>query len=186
MTVPKIVNLALDALSAAGVDYMLTGGLVANVYGVPRTTVDADVVIRMEEAAFNRFVRLLPASLRLDSQTTFEMLTGSHRQIIYVEGSPFQIELFTLGADAHHQERFRRRQTRWLPDLAREAPIATGEDMVIQKLRWNRDKDRDDVRNILGVQGDALDFKYIERWCDEHGTRERLEALRESLPKEAL
>jgi hypothetical protein len=54
--------------------------------------------------------------------------------------------------------------------------------MIIQKLRWNRDKDRDDARNILAVQGDTLDFTYIERWCEAHGTRGRLEELRQSIP----
>ena len=60
--------------------------------------------------------------------------------------------------------------------------MATAEDMVIQKVRWNRDKDRDDARNILAVQGDALDYAYIEHWCDSHGTRTRLEDLRRSIP----
>jgi hypothetical protein len=60
--------------------------------------------------------------------------------------------------------------------------MATAEDMIVQKVRWNRDKDRDDARNILAVQGSALDFPYIERWCDAHGTRERLEELRRSIP----
>ena len=57
------------------------------------------------------------------------------------------------------------------------------EDIIIQKLRWNRDKDREDVRNIIGVQGDALDWPYIERWCDAHGTRARLEEIRAAIPE---
>ena len=40
----------------------------------------------------------------------------------------------------------------------------------------------DDVRNVLTVQGDTLDWDYIHRWCDEHGTRELLDRLRRSIP----
>ena len=172
----------LDALASAGFAHMVTGGLVANAYGIVRSTQDADIVVQMEGGDFAAFARALPPALVLDQQISFETITGSRRQIVEVTGSPFRIELFFLSTDLHHQERFRRRIWKYLPDLERDAWIATAEDMVIQKVRWNRDKDRDDARNILAVQGDALDFPYIERWCDEHGTRNRLEDLRRSIP----
>jgi hypothetical protein len=161
---------------------MVTGGLVANAHGIARSTKDADIVVEMESGSFATFARTLPAALRLDPQISFETITGSQRQIVELTGSPFRIELFFLGQDPHHQERFRRRVWKQLPDLEREAWIASAEDMVIQKVRWNRDKDRDDARNILAVQGDALDFAYIEKWCDAHGTRARLEEIRRSIP----
>ena len=172
----------LDALASAGVEHMVTGGLVSNAYGIARSTHDADIVVQMQSGNFAAFGRSLPAALRLDPQISFETITGSQRHIVELSGSPFRIELFFLGPDAHHQERFGRRVWKYLPDLERDAWIATAEDMVIQKVRWNRDKDRDDARNILAVQGDALDFAYIEKWCDAHGTRERLEELRRSIP----
>ena len=172
----------LDALAVAGFPHMVTGGLVANAHGIVRSTHDADIVVQMEGGDFAAFARALPEGLHLDPQISFETITGSRRQIVKVSGSLFRIELFFLGVDAHHQERFERRIWKYLPDLERDAWIATAEDMIIQKVRWNRDKDRDDARNILAVQGDALDFAYIERWCDAHGTRERLEELRRSIP----
>jgi hypothetical protein len=161
---------------------MVTGGLVSNHYGVARSTKDADIVVQMEPVAFARFAESLPTALRLQSQTSFEMITGSHRHIITVERSNFQIELFVLGEDAHHQERFRRRTQAALAELKVATWIPTAEDMVIQKVRWNRDKDRDDVKNIIGVQGDALDWPYIERWCAAHGTSARLAELRAAIP----
>ena len=35
-------------------------------------------------------------------------------------------------------------------------------------------KDIDDVRNILSVQGEAIDYAHLELWCGRHGTLERL------------
>ncbi len=172
----------LDALAAAGLPHMVTGGLVSNAHGIARSTHDADIVVQVRGGDFAGFARSLPPELHLDPQISFETITGSQRHIVRITESKFQIELFFLSDDPHHQERFQRRVWRHLPDLDREAWIATAEDMVIQKVRWNRDKDRDDARNILAVQGDALDFAYIERWCDAHGTRTRLEDLRRSIP----
>ena len=178
----EAVRAVLEALAAAGVPHMVTGGLVSNHYGVARSTKDADIVVQMVPEAFARFAASLPSALSLQAQTSFEMITGSRRHIITVDGSNFQIELFLLGEDAHHQERFRRRVRAQLTELNVEAWIPTAEDMVIQKVRWNRDKDRDDVKNIIGVQGEALDWPYVERWCAAHGTTARLAELRAAVP----
>jgi hypothetical protein len=62
----------------------------------------------------------------------------------------------------------------WLP---------TPEDVIIMKLRWARVRDKDDVRAVMGVQGDRLDWGYIEGWCDRHGTRALLEEIRRTVPK---
>ena len=60
--------------------------------------------------------------------------------------------------------------------------IPTAEDVVIQKLRWQRRKDLDDVVNILGVSGCALDWAYLTRWTQQHGTANLLQQLRSELP----
>ena len=176
------VRAVLDALTAAAIPHMVTGGLVANAHGIARSTKDADIVIQVEGADFGTFERALPVDLSLDPQISFETITGSRRQIVRLSGTEFTIELFFLGSDPHHRERFARRIIKHLPDLDRDGWMATAEDMIIQKVRWNRDKDRDDATNILGVQGNALDFPYIERWCREHGTLARLEELRRKIP----
>lgn len=182
MSPGEAVRTTLEALQEAGISHLVTGGLAANLHSFSRVTKDADIVIEMEPRAFAKFANLLPESLELDEQISFETITGSRRQVIALRGSPYRIELFLLGSDPHHQERFQRRILRAVPELECAAWVATAEDMVIQKLRWNRDKDRDDARNILAVQGDALDFAFIERWCAEHGTLERLHEMRRSIP----
>lgn len=45
-----------------------------------------------------------------------------------------------------------------------------------------RTKDRDDVRNIIAVRGDDLDWNYIERWGADHGTLALLAEIRRSIP----
>ncbi len=59
--------------------------------------------------------------------------------------------------------------------------MPTPEDVIVFKLRWSkggkRNKDTDDVRNVLAVQGNSLDLAYIRNWCDQYGTRELFEQL---------
>lgn len=182
MTQDEALRRTLEALEAAHVPHLLTGGIVVSFYAIPRFTHDADVVIQLQSATFAEFERRLPAELRLDPQVSFETITGSRRHVLNLAESDYRIELFVLGNEPHHQERFARRLRRFLPDPGCDAWISTAEDLIIQKLRWFRDKDRDDLRNILAVQGDALDFAHIHRWCDAHGTRGRLEEIQRSIP----
>ena len=77
---------------------------------------------------------------------------------------------------------FARRQRS--PFLGRQAYVPTPEDVVVMKLRWalslNRPKDAEDAHGVMAVQGERLDWNYIRRWCDAHGTRELLDKVRAS------
>ena len=50
--------------------------------------------------------------------------------------------------------------------------------VVLQKLRWQRDKDPADVRVVMAIQAHALDWSCINRWAAEHGTVELLHQAR--------
>ncbi len=163
----------LDILNGQSLDYMVVGSFSSNRYGVPRATQDADLVLRVVADQRAGLFAVLPKSFRVDPQVSFEMVTGTWRQIIQIPDIPFTIELFELSGDAHDQSRFERR--RKLTLLGRDAWLPTAEDVIIQKLRWckgaRRGKDFDDTVAVMGVQGEkSLDWPYINHWCAEHDT----------------
>ena len=168
----------IRVLQTHEIPYMLVGAFSSNAYGYPRATKDADIVIEYEEGVLKKICESLSSDFKLDPQTGFELMTGSIRNILTYTPTKFEIELFRLGNDPHHQERFARRRRLPLPDLQIEAVIPTAEDVVIQKLRWQRDKDLADVRIVIAVQAARLDWSYIQRWTDQHGTSELLSRLR--------
>ncbi len=61
----------------------------------------------------------------------------------------------------------------------------TAEDVLVSKLNGlnlaHRTNDLSDVRSVMAVQGDAIDWPYVEGWCDRHGSRPLLEKLREEV-----
>lgn len=179
------VSIVIRALDDLGIPYMLTGSLASNYYGVSRATKDADFLLQTPNFSISRLQDALGTSFRLDSQMTFETVTMTTRHVIEkVAGEPFKIELFFLSTDPHDVSRFNRRKPGLY--LGQRAWIASAEDVIITKLRWSKEgkrtKDVDDVRNVIAVQRDALDWNYIYKWCDEHGTRAILDEIRTDLP----
>lgn len=185
MTTENEATLAIiDALETLGIPYMLVGSLSSNVYGIPRSTHDADFVIECVVEILPRLAAHLGSAYRLDPQMTFETATLTRRHVMNVVGIPFKIEFFHLSDDPHDQERFKRRRREQMLD--REINFPTVEDVIITKLRWasilKRSKDTDDVRAILAVQGQNIDWPYVYGWCDQHGTRNLLDEIRSSIP----
>ena len=175
----RIVVEVIDALDRLGVEWMLAGSYSSNFYGVARATRDADFVVQVQADTVQRLSAVLGGDFQIDPQMSFETVTGTYRYILRRRGSTFRVELFLLSADAHDQERFRRRRPTGF--LGRTVQLPAAEDVVVTKLRWSqggrRRKDVDDVRDVLAVQGSALDLDYTRRWCDQHGTRDLLEQL---------
>ncbi len=172
----------IDALQACDIPFMAVGSLSSNIYGIPRSTVDADFVVKFEPGDLSKLMEQLGLNFVLDLQTSLEMLTATTRHIVHVVGSEFKLELFRLSEDAHDQSRFARRRRIFMLDVQRESYVQTAEDAILMKLRWARGKDREDCRDMLAVQGDSLDWQYLHQWADEHGTRSLLQEILRSIP----
>ena len=182
MNAVEATRAVVAAVEACGIAYLITGSLASSAYGIPRTSKDADLVLEMGGRDPKEIMQRLGPGFELDPQMSFESITGSMRWIVHVPEVPFDIELFLLSQDAHHRERFLRRVSLHHPILGRTVFLPAPEDVVIQKIRWGRDKDRSDARDVIAVSGELLDWPYVEAWCDRHGTRALLEELRASIP----
>jgi hypothetical protein len=181
VTIDDVALRVSAALGAAGVPFILVGGFSSNYHGIPRSTKDADFVVKLSGPLNEQFARTLGPEFEAEPQLSFETNTGTQRQEFRVAGTMFKVEVFRLSEDPHDQERFRRRQAVMVGE--RQVFFPTAEDVIIWKLRWGRAKDREDVRGVIGVQGDNLDWPYIQKWCGQHGTLALLDEIRRSVPK---
>ena len=181
MTIDDVALRVAEALGATGVPFMLVGGFSSNYHGIPRSTKDADFVVQLNAPLSEAFARTLGSEFEAEPQMSFETNTGTQRQEFRVAGTLFKVEVFRLSNDPHDRERFQRRLSVMVE--GRQVFFPTAEDVIIWKLRWARAKDREDVRAVMGVQGDRLDWSYIEGWCERHGTRALLEQIRRTVPK---
>jgi len=180
MTNEEAVVVVIDALRSHSVDHVVVGSFASNFYGVPRSTQDIDFVVQLGNTSVHDIVKALGPAFQLDPQRGFETVTATQRHVIRLADGSFAIELFYLSEDAHDRERFQRRCRVTL--LGRETFLLSVEDVVVTKLRWSggvgREKDLADLRNVIAVRQDAIDWVYVHRWCDLHGTRKTLDQIR--------
>src|SRR5438093_8148109 len=101
MTSGNVATLAVDALEAARLPYMVVGSLSSNVYGIPRSTKDADIVVEFGGLSLADLMRHLGAGFELEPQMSFETITGTYRHRIRYKDSSFMIEFFLLINDPH-------------------------------------------------------------------------------------
>lgn len=174
------------ALDDGEVPYMVVGSYSSNFYGVPRSTKDADLVLHLPSSGWAKLPALLPDAITMEDQMGFEMVTSTRKELLHVKDSLFQIELFHLSEDAHDQSRFSRRRYVEVFPMSKVC-LPSAEDVVVQKLRWSkgakRAKDLADAVAVMQVQGNALDWPYIEKWCAEHDT---LDVLTEAKAEASL
>lgn len=92
-------------------------------YGIARSTYDADIVVAAPLADVQRVVTELGDDFRIESQLTFELLTGTTRRMIRIRDSSFVIELFQLSQDPFDRQRFERRAAVSLPMMSHGWPV---------------------------------------------------------------
>ena len=178
----ELVIAVIEAMERREVPHIIAGSFASMVYGIPRSTKDADFVIDLEKPTFERLVSDLDSLFLLDPQQHLETLTWTRRFILEARSTPFKVELFIKGDDPHHLAQWERKRRLFNPVISREVWMPSPEDVIIQKLRWGRPQDKIDAENVLAIQQLILDWNYLEHWCDEHGTRKLLEEIRATLP----
>ena len=96
MTPHEIVRATLAAITPTGLDYVLVGAFATGYYAFPRATKDADFVVAAPLRAISEIAARFPPTFHVDPQPQMEMLTGTYRWIIRVDGTEFRVEIFHL------------------------------------------------------------------------------------------
>lgn len=173
MNTPESVIAAIHVLNALDVPYLIVGSLSSNIYGIPRSTVDADIVIQNDDQ-IEAIRQQLADYFKPEPQLAFETIDMTTKHLFHERNSSFKLEMFVLSEDVFAQTRFSRRVEMESEGVVLVVP--TPEDVVVQKLRWGRHKDMADVIDVIGAQHQTLDWPYIRQWCERHGSTARLDA----------
>jgi hypothetical protein len=169
----------LARLERAAIPYMLTGSMASNYWGVPRSTHDLDVVLRLPITAVDDLLAAFEDAFFIQRQSIESAMRHPHQFNAIDVQSALKVDFWVLRDDPFEQNIFERRIEVTL--FGSRASIATAEDLILHKLYWNKlnpsDRQLRDAAGVYSVQGDALDLAHLERWAATLGVSSELHAI---------
>lgn len=170
-------------LDGMGVAYEIGGSVASSACGVPRTTLDVDVVAALGRDHIPEFVARLQSLYYVDENAALEAVERqSSFNLIHLE-TMLKVDVFVLKSRVYDQNAFqRKRKDRLSVDPAGDSfYFASPEDVVLNKLEWFRlgrelsERQWTDVIGVLKVQRGTVEIPYMRHWAGILGITDLLE-----------
>lgn len=157
----------LERLNQAQVDYMLTGSMASNFWGIPRTTHDLNFVLVMQPAQTADLIAAFEHGFFIQPESVRRVFRPPYQFNIIDEQSALKADFWLLRDNAFERTAFGRRASVTLFGMA--AWISTPEDVIIHKLYWNQmtpsDRQLGDAAGVYAIQSEHLDSNYLSEWA---------------------
>jgi hypothetical protein len=180
---PMAVALSvIRALERMGVEYLVGGSLATSLHGVPRATLDVDLVVDMRMSHLEEFVAVLQDDFFVDKDMVKDAIRRRASFNILHMATMFKVDVFVVGTDDLLSAEMARKQRVCVQtDPPASVFVATPEDMVLQKLLWFRaggeisDRQWNDILGVITTQGSRLDLDYLRLWAGRKGIADLIE-----------
>jgi hypothetical protein len=182
---PLEVTLAVTSvLERLGIEYLVGGSLATSLHGIPRATLDVDIVADLRMTHLDPFVSALQESFFVDADMVRDAIRRRATFNILHLATMFKVDVFVAGADdLLSSELARKQRVRVLEEPQSDLFVASPEDMILQKLIWYRDgggiSDRQwgDIVGVIKTQGERLDMAYLRLWATRKGIADLLDRV---------
>lgn len=152
----------VDLLEGVRAPYMIFGAVAVGVWGRIRTTLDVDFLVHTDEEGLSRLEATAESSgISVDRRWLdwHPLRRGVQLRLIL---EPFRADV-VRATDAHDRAAMeRRRQVSW---RGRLLWVVSPEDLILQKVRAQRDYDFSDAVSIIEEQKGQLDEEYLDLWA---------------------
>ncbi len=155
-----VLESAIAALDGAGVRWALVGGLAVSAWASPRATRDVDLYADLQEVAPSRLQEKLESHGFVVPAMEEELRTYGVFRCRSGEAGVF-LDVFSSTGPLGRAILDRRVE---VDDGERKLWLISPEDLAILKAFSERERDFEDLVQILRVQEDTLDMDYIEQW----------------------
>jgi len=179
----RALSPVVDALEELGVPYYVGGSLASAAHGVPRASIDADVIADLAAAHVTPLASALAGAYYL-SEDRMKSAVQARRSfnLIHLE-TMFKVDVFAAKGRPFDRQAFARARREALEDApdARRFLVASPEDTILSKLEWFRaggevsERQWADVVGVLKTGWDGLDRAYLGRWASSIGVQDLLE-----------
>jgi len=173
----------VETLEALGVRFYLGGSLASSFHGVPRSSIDADVVADLEAQHVTPLAARLQSAYYVDEgRVRAAVLARRSFNAIHLE-TMFKIDVFAVRRRAYDRESMSRArpETLTLDPSSPPLPVASAEDTILAKLEWFRlgnevsERQWSDVLGVMRAARERLDQAYLRKWAAGIGVLDLLD-----------
>jgi hypothetical protein len=180
----------LEALRDLGVRHYVGGSIASSAHGVPRASIDVDVVAELEPAHAAPLVDALRAAYYVSEERVRDAVARRESfNVIHLE-TMVKVDVF-VSRDRPFDRRALGRARPAALEGGHEIPVSSPEDTILAKLDWFRrggevsQRQWSDVTGVLRAGG-AVDEPYLRQGAQELGVVDLLDrALEEAGPRRA-
>jgi hypothetical protein len=164
----------LAILDRMEIPYEVGGSVASSAHGIPRTTLDVDLVVDLKPEHFESFAAELRRHFYADADQIREAFARGRAANVIHLGSVWKFDLFPLRNDEYSRTEFARRAIRRIDTGGGESiecSLASVEDTILRKLEWYRagaeasERQWNDLRGVVRAAADRLDLDYLLRWA---------------------
>ncbi len=188
MSDKDIINSAvpfLTALNKLGIDYYIGGSFASSLLGFSRTTMDIDFVADLENKSVDELIKLIMDDFYYDEEMIKDAIRNRSSFNIINLDSFIKIDVFIAGRNEYDIEVFKNKKAQIVNDDVKNINIyiCSPEDLIIKKLQWYINgnkvsvKQIEDIKGVLMVQKDNLNYDYLFNWCKKLGLYEILQDI---------
>lgn len=173
----RTISTVVEAIESSGAAYYIVGSVASSLYGMPRSTMDIDIVSDLQESQLAMFFTSLGERCYFDKDYVTEAVRHETSFNVIVLATSYKIDVFVKRRSGYAEVAFSRALPKkiGLHDVSVSYNFASVEDVIIGKLQWYRlgqesnPQQRKDIESMLLLQAKHLDLAYLNKWTSALG-----------------
>jgi len=170
-----LLRIVCSYLNKKKMEYAIIGGIAVLAHGIPRTTMDLDIIVQVDQAAIDGFVlHLKKKGFFADAEDARDALRERTHFTAQDKRSGLRVDIKGVYNEMDRRTMMRRMVVR---HNGLKMSVETPEDLITAKLVYGSDQDIRDAEGVFLRQKGRLDMKYLAAACRANGVARELAAM---------